>query len=78
MRNSAKAILFGSTFLLIVVVFFQWKGDMVFRFSSVVLLYYLGGLQYSEKKIQKINQLISVIALMFVFILGFWFNYFNK
>ncbi len=77
MKNSAKATLFGSTFLLFVVIFFQWKDDMMFRFSSVVLIYYLGGLQYSDKKIQKINQLISVIVLLLVFILGFGFNYFK-
>lgn len=77
MKNNPTIILIGSTLILIIIVFFKWEGDMTFRFSSVVLLFNFIGLQFANKKIKRISQVISIIAFLLVLILGFCFNYFK-
>jgi len=77
MKNNPISILIGSTLMLIIIVFFKWDGDMTFRFSSVVILFNLIGLQFVDKKIKKISQIISISAFLLVLILGFWFDYFK-
>jgi Na+(H+)/acetate symporter ActP len=77
MKNNPTGILISSTLILIIIVFFKWEGDMTFRFSSVVLLFNSIGLQFVDKKLKKISQIISIIAFLLVLILGFGFNYFK-
>lgn len=72
-----NSIIFANTILLVLVLFYPWKEDMTFRFTTVIFIYFNGLLLIPDKRIQLANKLISIIAFLLVLILGFWFNYFK-
>jgi len=63
--------------MLILIIFFPLKGDMTTRFSTLLVLNGLHGYLYLDKKLQKINALVSLLLIIAVFILGFGFKYFS-
>ncbi|MDP4237837.1 MAG: hypothetical protein Q8904_00010 [Bacteroidota bacterium] len=63
--------------ILMLVVFFHWEGDMTLRFSTLIMVNSLHGHLYSDKKLKKINALVSLLLIIAVFILGFGCKYFT-
>lgn len=62
---------------LLFVIFYPWKGDMTIRFSTILGANSLQSYLYNDKKLGKINSIISLIIIIVVFILGFGFDYFK-
>jgi len=77
MKQNDYFTLFLITAFLLFVLFFHWRGDMTLRFSTIVLINSLQGSLYMDKKIKRINQFISLVLVIVVFILGFCFDYFK-
>lgn len=72
-----KTIIFANTILLIIVLLYPWKEDMMFRFATVVLIFHNGILLIPDKKIQIVNKAISLFFFLLVLVLGFWYNFYK-
>lgn len=63
--------------LLILILFFKWQGDMTFRFSTILVLNSLHGQFYSDMKLRRINTIVSLVLIVIVFVLGFFYDYYK-
>lgn len=77
MKPNNYFILFIIFAILLYVLFYPWSRDMTFRFSAILVINALHGYLYMDKKIMKINSIISLILIITVFILGFCFDFFK-
>jgi len=63
--------------ILFFLIFIPWKGDLTLKYAAFTLLNYLHGFLYLNPKLKKVNTIISAVATLLVYILGFGFNYFK-
>jgi hypothetical protein len=77
MRTNKILVIITISICILYVIVYPWKGDMTFRFSTILVANTLHGFLYDDIKLRKINALVSIIILIIVFILGFGFDYFK-